>query len=543
MLKIRNLKGTLVTSRRTFLKQCSTAAGGFVVGRSGALSAMTHAMATPANTLNASSLPPFVDPLPMPTVAKSSGMRPLPSSPKTNVPYYRFAAQPVDMKIHRDLKPTRFWAFGGSVPGPTLEMRSGEEVLVEWANELPQQHFLPIDYRLHGPEGNPQVRIVSHLHGGFVPPESDGYPEDWFVPGKSVVYRYPIQQDAAMLWYHDHAMGINRLNVYAGLFGAAMVRDKAEDALNLPSGKYEVPLMIFDRLVTPEGQLFYPISDKPRAPWVPELFGDAILVNGKLFPYLEVEPRKYRFRVLNASNARFYHLSFQNGLEFRQIGTDQGLLPAPIALKKVSLAPAERVDLVVDFSDSRGEQIVLKDTSFPIMQFRVSSRKVDDSSSLPAELRPVPKIVESQAVKTRLLTLDEYASFTGETVLLLLNASYWHDPISEKPARNSTEIWSFINPTDDTHPIHLHAVRFQILDRQHYEPTAYQMKKEFRFLGPRTPPEPYESGWKDTVGAHSKMVTRIIVPFNSYPGRYVWHCHILEHEDNEMMRPYEIVAG
>jgi len=504
---------------------------------------MTHAMATPANTLNVSTLPPFVDPLPMPPVAKSSGMRPLPSSPKTNVPYYRFAAQPVDLKIHRDLKPTRFWAFGGSVPGPTLEMRSGEEVLVEWANELPQQHFLPIDYRLHGPEGNPQVRIVSHLHGGFVPPESDGYPEDWFVPGKSVVYRYPIQQDAAMLWYHDHAMGINRLNVYAGLFGAAMVRDKAEDALNLPSGKYEVPLMIFDRLITPDGQLFYPISDKPRAPWVPELFGDAILVNGKLFPYLEVEPRKYRFRVLNASNARFYHLSFQNGLEIRQIGTDQGLLPAPIALKKISIAPAERVDLVVDFSESRGEQIVLKDTSFAIMQFRVSSSKVNDSSSLPTELRPVPKIAESQAVRTRLLTLDEYTSFTGETVLLLLNRSYWNDPISEKPVQNSKEIWSFINTTDDTHPIHLHAVRFQILDRQHYEPTAYQMKKEFRFLGPRTPPEPYESGWKDTVGAHSKMVTRIIVPFNSHPGRYVWHCHILEHEDNEMMRPYEIVAG
>jgi spore coat protein A len=141
------------------------------------------------------------------------------------------------------------------------------------------------------------------------------------------------------------------------------------------------------------------------------------------------------------------------------------------------------------------------------------------------------------------LTLDEYTSFTGEVVELLLNASYWHDPITEKPVQNSTEIWSFINPTDDTHPIHLHAVRFQILDRQNYEPSAYALKKEFRFLGPRVPPEPYETGWKDTVGAHSKMVTRIIVPFNSYPGRYVWHCHILEHEDNEMMRPYEIVPA
>ncbi len=126
------------------------------------------------------------------------------------------------MKIHRDLKPTRFWSYGPSVPGPTLELRSGEEVLVEWANELPQQHFLPIDYRLHGADhGNPQVRIVSHLHGAHVPADSDGYPEDWFTPGKSRVYHYPNQQDAATLWYHDHAMGINRLNVYAGLFGAA----------------------------------------------------------------------------------------------------------------------------------------------------------------------------------------------------------------------------------------------------------------------------------------------------------------------------------
>jgi len=508
-----------------------------------ALTAMMHAMSAQANTLNVSVLPPFVDPLPIPSIAKPSGMRPLPSSPKTSVPYYRLPAQPIDVKIHRDLKPTRFWAYGGSVPGPTLEMRSGEEVLVEWANDLPQQHFLPIDYRLHGAEGNPQVRIVTHLHGGRVPPDCDGYPEEWYVPGKSLTYRYPIRQEAAMLWYHDHAMGINRLNIYAGLFGAAIIRDKAEDALNLPSGKYEIPLMIFDRMITPEGQLYYPISEKPRAPWIPELFGDAILVNGKLFPYLEVEPRKYRFRVLNASNARFYHLAFQNGLEFHQIGTDQGFLPSPLALKKISLAPAERVDVVVDFGDSRGEQIVLKDTSFNVMQFRVSASKVSDTSSLPAQLAPVPRIAESQAVKTRLLTLDEYTSLTGETVELLLNASYWHDPITEKPGLNTTEIWSFINPTDDTHPIHLHAVRFQILDRQHYEPWDYSAKKEFRFLGPRTPPEPYEAGWKDTVGAHSRMVTRIIVPFDSYPGRYVWHCHILEHEDNEMMRPYEIVAG
>jgi spore coat protein A len=268
-----------------------------------------------------------------------------------------------------------------------------------------------------------------------------------------------------------------------------------------------------------------------------------VLINGKLFPYLEVEPRKYRFRILNASNSRFYSLALHNGLALHQIGTDQGLLPEPVSLKATQLAPGERADIVIDFSDSRGEQIVLKNDMIGIMQFRVSANKASESSVLPKQLRPVPKIAESAAVNTRLLTLDEYKSFSGESTILLLNGSYWHDPISEKPALNSTEIWSFINPTDDTHPIHLHAVRFQILDRQHYEPWIYQTKKEFHWLGPRVPPEPFEAGWKDTAAAHSKMVTRIIVPFNAYAGKYVWHCHILEHEDNEMMRPYEIVAA
>jgi spore coat protein A, manganese oxidase len=539
-----DLKGALVTSRRTFLRQASLLAGSMLLSRSETFAAVTHASSTPANTLNVSTLPTFVDPLPVPPLAKPDGMRALPSASNIKLPYYRIAARPMEMKIHRDLKPTHFWSFGGSVPGPTLEMRTGEGVLVDWANELPQQHFLTIDHRLDGAGPNqPDVRTVAHLHGARVPADSDGFPEDWLAVGKSALYHYPNEQDPAMLWYHDHAMGINRLNIYAGLFGVTFVRDKVEDGLNLPSGKYEVPLAIFDRLITPEGQLYYPISAKPGAPWVPELFGDAILVNGKLFPYLEVEPRKYRLRVLNASNARFYHLKFENALPLHQIGSDQGLLPAPVPLKAVMIAPGERVDIVVDFSDSRGEPIILKSDSFTIMQFRVSSHKVTDSSSLPAMLRPVPRLPESSAVKTRLLTLDEYQNNVAEPVLMLLNAHYWRDPVTETPALNSTEIWSFINPTDDTHPIHLHTVRFQILDRQHYEPWTYLTKKEFRFLGPRVPPEPGEAGWKDTVRADSKMVTRIIVPFDAYPGKYVWHCHILEHEDNEMMRPYEIVPG
>jgi spore coat protein A len=383
---------------------------------------------------------------------------------------------------------------------------------------------------------------VVHLHGGKAPPDSDGYPEDWIVPGKSALYHYPNQQDPAMLWYHDHAMGINRLNIFAGLMGVYIVRDDAEDALQLPNGKYEIPLVISDRFFTPQGQLFYPVSDKTNAPWVPEVFGDAILVNGKIFPYLDVAPRKYRLRVLNGSNARFYHLSFANGATFSQIGTDQGLLPAPVYLKALMIAPGERVDLVVDFSGHRGEEIILNNDAFVVMQFRVSSDKVNDVSALPAALRPMPKTPESQAVKTRLLSLDQYVNRVAEPVLMLLNGTYWHQPITETPVLNSTEIWTLINPTDDSHPIHLHLVRFQILDRRRFETSTYMSKRELKFTGEPVPPDPSEAGWKDTVRAEPGMATRIIVHFEGYAGRYVWHCHILEHEDNEMMRPYQVVA-
>jgi spore coat protein A len=451
--------------------------------------------------------------------------------------------QPFEMKVHRDLKPTRMWGFGSQFPGPTFDVRSGQEILVEWANELPDKHFLPIDHNLGGAGADqPEVRTVVHLHGGKAPPESDGYPEDWIVPGKSALYHYPNQQDPAMLWYHDHAMGINRLNIFAGLMGVYIVRDDAEDALQLPSGKYEIPLVISDRFFTPQGQLFYPVSGKSNAPWVPEVFGDAILVNGKIFPYLDVEPRKYRIRVLNASNARFFHLSFANGVSFSHIGTDQGLLPAPVPLKALMIAPGERVDLVVDFSGHRGEEIILNNDAFVVMQFRVSSDKVDDTSALPAALRPVPKIPESQAVKTRLLSLDEYVNRVAEPVLMLLNGTYWHQPITETPVINTTEIWTLINPTDDSHPIHLHLVRFQILDRRRFETSTYMSKRELKFTGEPVPPDASEAGWKDTVRAEPGMVTRIIVQFEGYAGRYVWHCHILEHEDNEMMRPYQVVA-
>ncbi|HTZ46087.1 MAG TPA: multicopper oxidase domain-containing protein [Verrucomicrobiae bacterium] len=526
-------------SRRDFLRRSAFAAGATLARQSG------HQHAAPIQArpaLDPNSLAKFVDPLPIPALAHSMTTRPSPTDPKIKIPFYRVSMQAFDTHVHRDLKPTRMWGFGGSFPGPTFDVASTQEILVEWANELPHQHFLPIDHTLHGAEKDqPEVRSVAHVHGAKVPPESDGYPENWLVPGKSAVYHYPNQQDAAMLWYHDHAMGINRLNIFAGLAGAYIVRDKVEDALHLPPAKYEVPLVICDRMFDKDGQLYYPVSDKPDTPWIPEFFGDAHLVNGKLFPFLEVEPRKYRFRVLNAGNGRFYHLGLSNKLPLHQIGTDQGLLAAPVAAQQIMIAPGERLDLVVDFKECAGTQILLTDDFVPLMQFRVSATSVKDDSALPLALRPMQKLQESAAAKTRFLSLDEIDDKVQNPVRMLLNGKAWHDPVTENPTLNSTEIWAFVNPTDDSHPIHLHLVKFQILDRRKIENFAYLSRQELHFTGPVVPPDPDEAGWKDTVRAHPGMLTRIIARFEGYPGRYVWHCHILEHEDNEMMRPFDVL--
>jgi spore coat protein A, manganese oxidase len=527
-------------SRREFLRKSSLAAGALLTQQGAPVKQTLRAR--PA--LDPSTLAQFVDPLPIPAAAQSVDTRPSPANPAVKIPYYRIAMRACETQVHRNLKPTKMWGFGGSFPGPTFDLHSGQEVLVEWANELPRGHFLPIDHTLHGAEtGQPDVHAVAHLHGGRVPPKSDGFPEDWLVPGKSAVYHYPNGQDAAMLWYHDHAMGINRLNIFAGLAGAYILRDKSEDALHLPAGKYELPLILTDRMFDKDSQLYYPVSDKPNSPWIPEFFGDANLVNGKLYPYLEVAPRKYRFRVLNASNGRFYRLALSTKQSFYQIGTDQGLLPAPVPVQRIVIAPGERLDLIVDFKDNAGGTLILNDVYTAMMQFRVANSSVKDDSELPSSLAALETLRESAASKTRLLSLDEIDDLVQQPVKMLLNGKRWSDPVTENPTLNSTEIWSFVNPTDDSHPIHLHLVRFQILDRQKIDNFAFVSKKELRRTGPVVPPDPAEAGWKDTVRAEPGMLTRIIVPFHGFTGRYVWHCHILEHEDNEMMRPYDVLPA
>ena len=538
-------------SRRRFLQHMSwlTAA---VATRGAHAGRDMHGMArAPEPLLDTNALARWVNKLPIPARMKAAGVRPSPADPSKQVPYYRVAMRQFQAKVHRDMQPTTLWGYEASSPGPTIEARRGEPLLVEWVNELPRQHFLPIDHTLHGAEADkPEVRTVVHLHGGRTGPESDGYPEDWFVPGQSATCYYPNQQEACGLFYHDHAMGITRLNAVAGLMGSYLIRDEFEDSLNLPRDGYEIPLVIFDRSFRPDGGIYYPVSGKPDAPWVSEYYGSAILVNGRIFPYLEVEARKYRFRLLNSSNGSFYRLSFSpdatvtsDALDFFQIGTEQGFLEAPAQMKMLILGPGERADLIVDFSGRAGKEVFLRTNVAVFLQFRVAAGKAADSSSLPATLRPVARIPESSAVKTRALTIADYQNRLGRSSVMLLNGAHWSMPVTENPVLNSTEIWSFINLTDDSHPIHLHMVRFQILDRKPFDLTVYQLTGKVVFTGPAVELAANELGWRDTVRVDPMTVTRIIVKFEGFAGKYVWHCHMLEHEDNEMMRPYVITTA
>lgn len=524
---------------------------GLALGALGANAGEHDQHRPPEDLLNLNSLPRFVDRLPVPRKASPAGLAPAAHDKSTKIVRYRVAMRQFQAMVHRDVAPSTMWGYDGSFPGSTIDVRSGQAIRVDWVNNLPVKHLFPVDHTLDGASAEKaEVRTVVHLHGGRVGPESDGYPENWIAPGHSATAYYPNQQDAAALFYHDHAMGITRLNTAAGLMGLYLIRDEFEERLDLPAGEYEIPLILVDRSFRTNGQVYYPVSGDPEKPWVSEYYGGGILVNGKLFPYLEVLPRRYRFRILNSSNSSFYVLSAAQalsfttrGLPFYQIGGDQGLLPEPWRTEELILGPGERGDVVVDFTSNTGREVYLRTKAANILQFRVAGTRVLDSSQVPATLRPVRQIPESDAVRTRELTLADYQDRLGRSKRMLLNGARWSAPVTEKVTLGSTEIWSFINLTDDSHPIHLHLVRFQVLDRTPFDLATYQLTRKLVFTGPAQKPGPGERGWKDTVRADPLSVTRIIIKFEGFVGRYVWHCHILEHEDNEMMRPYDIVAA
>jgi spore coat protein A len=492
------------------------------------------------------SLQKFVEPLAIPRTIRGNGAAPL------EIVMSEFRQQ-----LHRDLGSTLVWGYDGVYPGPTIEARRNEPMTVNWVNRLPGRHRLRVDRCLHGPHGyeekesHPRPRAVVHLHGGHVPPQSDGYPEATLLPGDAAAYLYPNVQNSSTLWYHDHALGITRLNVYMGLAGLYVIRDRSEITLNLPQGRYEIPLVIQDRSFSKDSSLGYPNA------WEEEFFGAAVLVNGKVWPYLNVEPRKYRFRILNGSNSRTYSLALDSGQSFYQIGTDGGLLEKPVEVKQITLTAGERADVIVDFSKRRGEVQLVNSAPAPfpgdpekgvirdIMQFRVTGSSVDDSS-LPAKLAQVPRLREERAVNFRSFNLDmveENPKCTEPGFRWLINGLGWDD-ITEYPELGSIEVWSFFNLSPDVHPIHLHLVQFQILDHQKLLPDP---KRENSFLPATVPgskPEAAranESGWKDTFRSMPGEVTRIIATFDSFTGKYPYHCHILEHEDHEMMRQFEVV--
>ena len=493
--------------------------------------------------LHLEKITPYVDPLPIPPVLRRAGVTADPNRRGRQVPLYRVEMREIEASVHRDLRPSKQWSYGTAVPGPTIEVRSGEPVAIEWTNKLPDKHFLPVDHTICGADaGVPEVRTVVHVHGAKVPPESDGYPDRWFTSGQARLVHYPNQQDAATLWYHDHAMGIERLNQYAGLFGSYLIRDHVEDELELPSGPHEIPLFIFDRILDETGQIQYPASSTTEAPWVAEVYADSVLVNGKLFPELAVDRRAYRFRITNASNARFLTLSLSTKTPMIQIGSDQGLLASPVVLDSISLAPAERADVIIDFGPLAGQKVLLvSQISIELMRFAVAPGKPIVDWQAPKQLRDIPRMTPAMATKKRNLALEEFGDERHD-MLMLLGGKRWHDPVTESPELDSIEIWELVNYTEDTHPIHLHLVRFQVLDRQPLDVNAYLYNNnEYKPMGDPFPPKANELGWKDTVQAYPEAITRIIVKFEGYLGRYVWHCHVLEHAANEMMRPFEVV--
>jgi FtsP/CotA-like multicopper oxidase with cupredoxin domain len=671
-----------MATRRRFLTLAAAGVGGtFVTSRLGVKAGSSKQVA--GGTLSPGVIRKFVTPLVIPPAM------PLAGSTSTSDSYaiaVRQFAQQILPPPHRR---TTVWGYGSltdtstfNYPSFTIEASASRRALVTWVNQLVDAngrylpHLLPVDQTLHwaNPPGglagrdmhgfSPEpyqgpVPLVTHLHGGHSTDESDGYPEAWYLPAAkniptgfattgtwydffrtkflalwggswepgSATFSYPNDQRAATLWYHDHTLGMTRLNVYAGPAGFYLIRGGPSD---LPAGTlpgpapargdaagmryYEIPIAIQDRSFNADASLFYPDNRAffeglhtgqlqiPFIPglgctgpsdvspiWNPEFFGNTMVVNGRTWPFLEVEQRRYRFRFLNGCNSRFLILKLsRQGLPFWQIGTEGGFLPRPAQLDQLLMGPAERADVIVDFTDVPvGTEIVLLnlgpdepfggglpdkdfDTADPestglVMQFRVVPAQSIDTSTPPAALVLPPLAPLPPATATRQVSLNEASSETvlvdghpghghrkhqpaniklacadanatpfGPTMALLGtitpagsgNPLTWRDAITENPEPGATEVWEIYNFTADAHPIHIHETEFEVVGRENA-------------AGVVRPPEAWETGLKDTVIAYPDEITRVKATFDR-AGQFVWHCHIVEHEDNEMMRPYSV---
>jgi len=506
-------------------------------------------------------LTPFVDTLPIPPILQPTSTR------ADGVLQYTVSIEEATQSVHAEMNntPTTLWTYNGAWPSYTIVATKGTPLEVTYVNNLPASgggnrgnNILEIDNCSHGPnDWGDSKRVVTHLHGGHVPARVDGQPEYHILPGESDVYEYPNNQDAATVWYHDHALGITRLNVYAGMAGFYLIRD-AEDTLGpdnafgLPSGQYEIGMAIQDRTFNADGSLFY------NATLEDAFKGELALVNGKVMPYLNVDQGKYRFRILNGSQSREYDLRLEctncpQGLgdpSFLLVGTDLGLVSAPINLGNDigTQGPAERMDVVIDFEGyPAGTEIILRndDPTLPllpsIMKFIVTGNPGYTGEITPT-LRTVTPMPESSADVTRYFRLAKVptpcANEPGRTVNEWLIESldgpggnvtgkHWDD-VTEFPILGQREIWEFENPTNSYHPMHVHLVRFQILGKTDMN------------TGQPIPLQPWEENtWKDIVHIPPNTRARIIMDFEDYTGRFPNHCHLLDHEDHEMMRQFQ----
>ncbi len=560
----------MTITRRSFLK--------YSAGASAALAmpwTVRQAFAVrPARSM----LRKYIQSLPLPgagiVVATPSGMN-----------QYSFTLTEIARQLHPHLPPTPFWAYddgsglagqAGSV-GMAVVAQSGIPLDVSYTHDLPEIYpdWIPVDTRLT-PLGD-EVRMMTHLHGAFVAGDSDGNPAitpNGFGLGDTQSVYYPNEQPSTLLWFHDHGLGATRLNVFAGLAGAYILRDEFDtgdepNPIGIPGGAYEIPLVIQDRQFNSDGTFFYPISDFPGAPWIGEYFGDVMLVNGKVWPFLNVEPRMYRFRILNGCNARILNLA-AGGVTFWQIGAEGGLFDIPVPVKNLVMAPAERADVIVDFSSFAGRTLMLmnhkprRPISNPapelpqVMRIQVGTTVTDPGpSTIPSSL-PGRAANLGNPLVTRYITLNEVAAETADW-FLNLNGVHFEDPITETPTVGTIEDWVYINMTEDTHPIHNHLVQFQVVGRTPFDEEAYEeayggpngvpggIDPTPFATGPMEPADPTERGFKDTVKANPGQFTTIRAQYDlptgvTAPQTYVYHCHILEHEDNDMMRPFTVMA-
>jgi len=535
--------------------------------------------------------------------------------------------RPAQVQLHSELPPSEVWTYEGLLPGPTIEVSRGQRVQVEWINALPRDEPYPITavtapdgtQNEPGRSGRPANQTVAtlppwtvvHLHGGRTAAVSDGWTENGTLSGQYTTCNYTNDQQATLLWYHDHAMGITRFNVYTGLAGLYIIRDAEEEALRLPAGPYEIPLLLQDRNLdtAPDGSLTGRLLHKVEDGTM-EFFGPFTLVNGIIWPHLPVEARQYRLRLLNGSNARIYRLVLldESGTpvheKIKQIGTDGGLLGQPVDIPRdgLILSPAERADLIVDFRTLRGQRLTLVNTAgapfdnspatqppgipdpenrLPhpeVMEFRVSSQPVDDPFVLPATVSSSYRRLEHDrlppAHQHRVVAMVEYPdgmltfrelaevpngdAVSGEALIVIADeqgktgryhtvASHFEDTVNWFVEYGSTEVWNILNLTEDTHPFHVHLVQFQALGRDLYNKDGFHPEtgattEPISFQGHGTL-DANELGWKDTLRVNPGEMVSIAATFDGFTGRYMYHCHILEHEDHDMMRPFIVMPA